>query len=108
MSVTSESAVLIAENASMAQLRSQARKDGMMTLLEDGMDKVARGFTTMEEILRIAELENVMDIRPAPAVQAVNSPAVAPDDKKTITDDASLDLDDYKKKMASWLSSQSR
>ncbi|MES2225559.1 MAG: GspE/PulE family protein [Patescibacteria group bacterium] len=45
---------LILEEASAAEIETQARKEGMLTLLEDGIYKATRGFTSLEEVLRIA------------------------------------------------------
>lgn len=35
------------------QIEEQARKEGMLTMLEDGIYKAARGITTIEEVLRV-------------------------------------------------------
>jgi type IV pilus assembly protein PilB len=35
------------------ELEFQARKEGMLTMLEDGIYKAARGFTSIEEVLRV-------------------------------------------------------
>ncbi len=43
---------LILDRASAEELRDRARKEGMLTLREDGVRKVERGITTIEEILR--------------------------------------------------------
>ena len=44
---------LILSHASSHVIRNQARKTGMRTLREDGWDKVSRGITTIEEVLRV-------------------------------------------------------
>lgn len=44
---------LLTKEASVAQIRAQAIKEGMVTMFEDGMDKVERGVTTIEEIVRV-------------------------------------------------------
>ena len=44
---------LILERADEDKLRKQARKEGMKTLRENGAQKVLRGLTTVEEILRV-------------------------------------------------------
>ncbi|MCX5976464.1 MAG: type II secretion system ATPase GspE [Coprothermobacterota bacterium] len=44
---------LILQRASSSQLKEQAKKVGMQTLLEDGWFKVLEGITTMEEVLRV-------------------------------------------------------
>jgi type II secretory ATPase GspE/PulE/Tfp pilus assembly ATPase PilB-like protein len=35
------------------EVEAQARKEGMLTMIEDGMYKAARGFTSIEEVLRV-------------------------------------------------------
>lgn len=35
------------------EVEAQARKEGMLTMLEDGIYKAARGFTSIEEVLRV-------------------------------------------------------
>lgn len=46
---------LINKKAPAYQLREAARKRGMMTLREDGLEKVKAGITTFAEILRVTE-----------------------------------------------------
>ena len=36
---------------------SEAGKAGLKTLMEDGLEKIARGITTVEEVLREAKTE---------------------------------------------------
>ena len=43
---------MILQNASTAELQAQAISEGMLTLRMDGMMKVARGVTTLEEVLK--------------------------------------------------------
>ena len=43
----------IIARSSAADLRMIARKEGMTTMLEDGIQKALQGFTTLEEILRV-------------------------------------------------------
>ncbi len=45
---------LIVSRKSSAEIESQARKDGMKSLFEDGFAKVRAGITTLEELLRVA------------------------------------------------------
>jgi type IV pilus assembly protein PilB len=35
------------------EIETQARKEGMLTMIEDGVYKAARGFTSIEEVLRV-------------------------------------------------------
>ncbi|MEK7610644.1 MAG: GspE/PulE family protein [Patescibacteria group bacterium] len=44
---------LILSRASAAKIEEQAKKEGMITMLEDGIYKAARGVTTVEEVLRV-------------------------------------------------------
>jgi len=44
---------MILEEASTAELREQAQKEGMKTLRQAGMAKVVEGVTTVEEVLRV-------------------------------------------------------
>jgi type IV pilus assembly protein PilB len=43
---------LIMQNASTDDLKEQALRDGMLTLRMDGMLKVSRGITTLEEVIK--------------------------------------------------------
>lgn len=45
---------LIANGATNDQLEEQARKDGMITLIESGLRKVIEGVTTVEEVMKVA------------------------------------------------------
>lgn len=45
---------LIAENAGLNVLNDQAKKDGMRTILQSGLQKVIDGITTLEEVLKVA------------------------------------------------------
>ena len=51
---TEEVKQLFISGASAAQIRNQAIKDGMVTLMHDGMLKVKEGNTTVSEVLRSA------------------------------------------------------
>jgi type IV pilus assembly protein PilB len=46
---------LILAKASTDQLREEALNAGMALMIEDGLNKVASGLTTIEEVLRVAE-----------------------------------------------------
>lgn len=45
---------LISDGATAAEIGAGARKEGMLSLLEDGMTKAAKGLTTEEEVRRVA------------------------------------------------------
>lgn len=44
---------LIIREATGAQIETQAKKDGMLTMIEDGIFKAVQGITTIEEVLRV-------------------------------------------------------
>ncbi len=44
---------LIMKNATSGQLEVQAKKEGMLTMIEDGIFKCVQGLTTIEEVLRV-------------------------------------------------------
>ncbi|HBH71569.1 MAG: Type II secretion system protein E [Parcubacteria group bacterium GW2011_GWC1_42_11] len=46
---------LILREATVGEVRKKAIEDGMKTMFEDGLDKVERGITTIEEILRVVK-----------------------------------------------------
>jgi general secretion pathway protein E len=46
---------LIQQGASAADIGAQAQKEGMRTLLQDGLAKAAKGLTTEEEVYRLAQ-----------------------------------------------------
>lgn len=45
--------VVVSPNFSLDSLRNQAKKEGMITMLQDGLRKVEVGQTTIEEVLRV-------------------------------------------------------
>ena len=60
----------LSENKSKEELREMVYKADVNTLLQDGLEKVALGYTTFEEILKLIELEdddvaNESDLRSA-------------------------------------------
>ncbi|MFN7921855.1 MAG: type II secretion system ATPase GspE [Bryobacteraceae bacterium] len=55
MQLSDELRRLIMKNEDASILTAQARKEGMTTLREDGWDKVARGVSTVDEVLRVTQ-----------------------------------------------------
>lgn len=45
--------IIVKDNFTLDALREAARQSGMITMFEDGLNKVERGVTTIEEILRV-------------------------------------------------------
>jgi type IV pilus assembly protein PilB len=52
MAMTPELRRLILRGGSVAELRDQAVDDGMLTLRMDGMKKIEKGVTTVEEVIK--------------------------------------------------------
>jgi type II secretory ATPase GspE/PulE/Tfp pilus assembly ATPase PilB-like protein len=46
---------LVTRNPDVTHLRKLCRERGLVSLREDGMDKVLKGLTTVDEILRVTE-----------------------------------------------------
>jgi len=59
LEVTKEIRSLILQKADSDVIIEQATKDGMSTMLDDGLDKVAQGITTIEEVLRVTKVEGM-------------------------------------------------
>jgi type IV pilus assembly protein PilB len=45
---------LIIKNATADEIEEQAKKDGMLTMIEDGIIQAAQGLTSIDEVLRVA------------------------------------------------------
>lgn len=50
---------LVLENADASTIKAESRRKGMITLREDGADKVLKGVTTIEEVSRVSREEDV-------------------------------------------------
>jgi type II secretory ATPase GspE/PulE/Tfp pilus assembly ATPase PilB-like protein len=46
---------VIASNLPLNELRRAVREKGMRTLRQDGMEKIAAGMTTIDELVRVTE-----------------------------------------------------
>ena len=55
MMMTSKIREMVFSNASAVEIREVAIKEGMTTLYRDGLEKVLRGVTTIEEVFRVAK-----------------------------------------------------
>ena len=55
LTVTDELRKLILKSADAGQLRDMARREGMITLLEDGVEKIQTGITTLSEVFRVTQ-----------------------------------------------------
>jgi type IV pilus assembly protein PilB len=53
MTMSEEIERLVVERAPSEEIRRSARRDGMITLREDGLEKVRLGITSVEEVLRV-------------------------------------------------------
>lgn len=59
MEITEKLRSLIVQKSSADEIKRQAIADGMHTMLDDGLQKVARGMTTVEEVLRITKVDSL-------------------------------------------------
>jgi len=53
LKVSSAVKELIMKGATAEKIEEQAKKEGMLTMIEDGIFKAAQGITTIEEVLRV-------------------------------------------------------
>jgi type II secretory ATPase GspE/PulE/Tfp pilus assembly ATPase PilB-like protein len=53
LEMTSTVRDLIMKGETADAIEAQAKKEGMMSMLEDGIFQAARGFTSIEEVLRV-------------------------------------------------------
>jgi len=53
LTMTSTLKELVLQNATADQIEAQARKEGMLKMVEDGIYKAAKGLTSVEEVLRV-------------------------------------------------------
>jgi general secretion pathway protein E len=61
MQMTAGIAELTMRRADTAVIRTQAIKDGMTLLVQDGVRKIAQGLTTVEEVLTVATMEYTVE-----------------------------------------------
>jgi len=57
LEVTNGIKKLINERKDSDMILAEAVKEGMTTMLDDGLTKVAKGLTTIEEVLRVTKIE---------------------------------------------------
>lgn len=57
LEVTKDIRALISGKSDSDIVAAQAKKEGMKTMLDDGLEKVANGMTTMEEVIRVTKVE---------------------------------------------------
>ncbi len=55
LSVTEKISQMVIQQRTEGELEFQAKQDGMITMIQDGYLKVLDGFTTLEEVLRVAK-----------------------------------------------------
>jgi len=55
LEMTTQLSKLILKKPSEVEIQEEARCQGMVTMKQDGISKVLEGFTSFEEILRVAE-----------------------------------------------------
>ena len=59
LEVTKSIRKLITEKADSDVINQTAITEGMGTMLDDGLQKVAEGLTTLEEVLRVTKVESL-------------------------------------------------
>ena len=80
LEINNEVRELINARASEQTIRNAARRAGMRTLFEDGLEKAAQGLTTIEEVLRVVSRDEPFEpakAAAAAAAQAATLPAAS-------------------------------
>jgi len=78
LEVNNEVRDLINTRGSEQAIRAAARRAGMRTLFEDGLEKAAQGLTTIEEVLRVVSRDEPFEAAGQEARPAVENAARAP------------------------------
>jgi type IV pilus assembly protein PilB len=64
---------MIAENATESAIRAYYRSAGMITMIQNGIDKIERGVTSPEELLRVVMVEDLRGMQKSTDSQAKDS-----------------------------------
>lgn len=59
LEVTKEIRKLISEKADSDEINKLAQDEGMNSMLDDGLEKVLKGMTTIEEVIRVTKVESL-------------------------------------------------
>ena len=59
LEVTKAVRELIIQKADSDKIVARAIEDGMKTMLDDGLIKVGKGLTTIEEVMRVTKVESL-------------------------------------------------
>jgi type IV pilus assembly protein PilB len=59
LEITKDMRKLVSEKADSEQINSLAVSEGMNTMLDDGLQKVLKGMTTIEEVIRVTKVESL-------------------------------------------------
>ena len=100
---------MIITSASIVALRAKAQEKGMMLLREDGLDKVLKGLTTIEEISRVTEEHieikaGAEETKVEPMLKSIGAEKEAPAPSPAAVKVEAEELEQYQKRIASWLS----
>jgi len=108
MLVDDELREMIVAGSSVVELRETARKKGMKTLFEDGLDKALQGIITLDEVLRVCEekVEFIKKDTPADGGEISSGTEKTEEgvrDTEKI-DLAKKDIESYNKEIETWAS----
>jgi hypothetical protein len=104
--------LILSDNFSTVSLRQKSREKGMILLSEDGVSKALAGITTLEEVARVCE--EYGEARQRTPVETKIEPYLKIDISggklpvPAAVDLKSSDVDEYQKRIASWLSRKKR
>lgn len=88
LAITDEVRDLISSRAAEHVIKKAAKRAGMRTLLEDGIDKAAQGLTTLDEVLRVVSrgdaTDRLADTSPTEGLSAVLDGVLSEPDPATL------------------------
>ncbi|MFH0790612.1 MAG: ATPase, T2SS/T4P/T4SS family [Candidatus Omnitrophota bacterium] len=108
MTVDDEIREMIIAEASTIALRNKAEEKGMRLLGEDGVAKVLSGITTVEEVSRVCDERVELKTKLEPVkIEPYVKPEIAKEKDKVVSEQVDVkpaEIEEYQKRIASWLS----
>ncbi len=98
----------IIANKSVVEIRELARKKGMKTLFEDGIEKALKGAITIDEVSRVCD--EIVEIKKKPLLEYTVAPYFAASEGKKQEELSKekkpkvKDIESYTKKIMNWIS----
>jgi type IV pilus assembly protein PilB len=96
---------MIISEASVVELRDNAKSKGMRSLFEYGVEKALKGYITLDEVSRVCE--EVVELKPRDDMQIVEG-AEAESEIKREVQVVTEDVESYNKEIKEWIAKQDK